>query len=333
MTAIPIRMHHTIVDVFGGEVAGPLPPGWEPGTPVLAVAGLPEGAELRRFCDVPEGWEYQSHNGEWVTRGPFVTTYAGLVVCRPKKPRTKRVPPHEAIGKVLAESGFTEPYRPTHIRHEEVHDGPVFADGVIVMPLAGLVDDDGMVEVLVDPAPTGDAGEKVCTECGYWPVLQQCSSCGVMHRSVVAGETTLSTGTNNTTALPAPTGDDEPQADTPAPHDFGDLSDPDHYEGKPMYPPWTRLFAALDAYQESPSDHVPSVDAAMDELADAAEEYRQSIEGGDLVRRDGTAPGPDLTPLFLALKTYESAHPGVVLHGAWRKVNAAVRALRDGGTR
>ena len=185
-----------------------------------------------------------------------------------------------------------------------------------------------MAGLLVDPAPTGDAGEKVCTECGYWPVLQQCSSCGVMHRSVVAGETTLSTGTNNTTALPAPTGDDEPQADTPAPHDFGDLSDPHHYEGKPMYPPWTRLFAALDAYEECPNDRVPDVDAAVDELADAAREYRQTIENGDLVRRDGTAPTPDLTPLFDALDKYE---------GGWGPaVNTMVdlvRALRDGGTR
>jgi len=133
-----IRTHTTTVDSFGG--LDDMGPGWEPGTPVMVVAGLPEGSELRRLCDVPEGWEVQGKNGEWFEMSLDWVDYPGLVVCRPR------------------------------------------------------------------PVPA---------------------------------------------------------------------------------PPAT----------------------------------------------DGTAPTPDLTPLFLALKNYESAHPGVVLHGAWRKVNAAVRALRDGGTR
>jgi len=53
----------------------------------------------------------------------------------------------------------------------------------------------------------------------------------------------------------------------------------------------------------------------------------------DLVRRDGTAPSPDLTPLFDALDAHKAAYNTTGRNATRLALLAAVRALRDGGTR
>ena len=89
MTDTPIRTFSTIVGdstAMMRDLAAFLPADWEPGTPVLVIAGLPEGAELRRLCDVPEGWEWQNDAGNWHPAHRFgaENECTGYVVCRPK---------------------------------------------------------------------------------------------------------------------------------------------------------------------------------------------------------------------------------------------------------
>jgi len=84
MTDTPIRTHATTItqssDIY-------VPQSWPVGTPVLVVAGLPDGAELRRLCDVPDdgSWEWFTVLGKWKAAHPTHTVpkYKGLVVCRP----------------------------------------------------------------------------------------------------------------------------------------------------------------------------------------------------------------------------------------------------------
>lgn len=56
-----------------------------PGEPVLVVAGLPEGADIKPLRDVPDGWEWQNAAGDWQTARLFDGEFecAGLVQCRP----------------------------------------------------------------------------------------------------------------------------------------------------------------------------------------------------------------------------------------------------------
>lgn len=85
MTDTPIRTHTTTLDQEDIE-RGLVPVNWGPGTQVLVVAGLPEGAELRRLCDVPEGWEWQNDAGNWHPAHRFSAEdeCTGYVLCRPK---------------------------------------------------------------------------------------------------------------------------------------------------------------------------------------------------------------------------------------------------------
>jgi len=87
MTDTPIRTHADCVRT--AHLTAPftlVPADWEPGTPVLVIAGLPEGAELRRLCDVPEGWEWQNDAGNWHPAHRFSAEdeCTGYVLCRPK---------------------------------------------------------------------------------------------------------------------------------------------------------------------------------------------------------------------------------------------------------
>ncbi len=61
-----------------------VPKQWEC-QPVVVIAGLPEGVEIKRRCDVPKGWEIQNARGEWFFPFPHVnvSNWTGLVFCRP----------------------------------------------------------------------------------------------------------------------------------------------------------------------------------------------------------------------------------------------------------
>lgn len=63
---------------------------------------LPDGCELRRLCDVPEGWEWQCIGGGWLPATADEFDRTGLVVCRPvpdPQPRTEKVPWWKALGR------------------------------------------------------------------------------------------------------------------------------------------------------------------------------------------------------------------------------------------
>jgi len=160
MTDTPIRTHATTItqssDIY-------VPQSWPVGTPVLVVAGLPEGAELRRLCDVPEGWEWLDRWGDWQdTQMTHREMCVGLVLCRPKPvpapPATERVMWHEALRehrRVPIANGW---HRPFGCRFDD--DGELILtrrsdSGPGYLDICSA-DADGMVEVLVDPAPTGD---------------------------------------------------------------------------------------------------------------------------------------------------------------------------------
>ena len=242
-------------------------------------------------------------------------------VCAPKPvpapPATERVPWHEGMGRIAQAPNDGDWFTIDTVRCDYILGGPVVEGDRCTLP----ADDDGMVEVLVDPAPTGDdepANDANARE----------------HRERTQADTALMALQMQTDAW---RGDDEPQvcpqcgeyiyegvclcepqADTPAPRwkvdpDTGAL-----------------VFGNKRMAHNAVRCALRAVDPDTGKNYLTAPAFTALV---DLVRRDGTAPTVDLTPLFLALKNYESAHPGVVLHGAWRKVNAAVRALRDGGTR
>jgi len=268
MTDTPIRTHTDCVRT--ARLTAPftlVPTDWAPDTPVLVVAGLPEGAELRRLCDVPEGWEWQDESGRWYPRPKIATDSAGLVVCRPKP-----VPAPPATEDVDARAADVI----------ETWAASLGAGGA-----AQVAKRLRMAGLLVDPAPTGD-DERV-TFVGPDRAQQ---------------------------AVDWLTGDDEPQADTPAPQGRWTV-DPD---GDPLYVDGNG-HEAMCIERQLPGRPNARRAEAVDALV-------------DLVRRDGTAPTPDLTPLFDALDAHTAQRPnGDRFWTTLRHLLAAVRALRDGGTR
>lgn len=309
MTGAPtIRTYTTRTWDTGGDFPYiDLPEDWEPGTPVLVVAGLPEGAEPRRLCDVPEGWEYQSQHGGWVTRGPFDTNYTGYVLCRPKPapapPATEKVHWSQSYG-----------------RHQ-VSDPKVRVND----PEDIDFDADGMVEVLVDPAPTGDDEPVQCDEHGgpALPALRCVRKAG-------------HDGSHTWDQASADAWDDEPQADTPG-------SDPS----------LMALQMQTDAWQNAdvPQADTPAPQGRWVEDGDGdlaflrsktnrATVTRRNLHWVDrtgwdalvaLVRRDGTDPTPTEVHRWLRENRGWSSDAAAV--SDIDHVVAAVRALRDGGAR
>jgi len=138
-----IRTHATTISP-GGLRRALLPHDWEPGTPVLVVAGLPEGADLRRLCDVPEGWEWLTVMGGWSTHGVghySTTTCTGLVVCRPKP-----VPAPPATAREIAAD---------ELRVAEQH-GCGFTDIGPTAVADRIIDRLSVAGLLAGPAPTED---------------------------------------------------------------------------------------------------------------------------------------------------------------------------------
>ena len=261
-----IRTHTTTVDSFGG--LDDMGPGWEPGTPVLVVAGLPDRCDLRPLCQVPEGWEWQGAYGTWIEANQKVDTAAiGVMLCRPVP-----VPAPPATEDVDARAADVI----------ETWAASLGAGGA-----AQVAKRLRMAGLLVDPAPTGD-DERV-TFVGPDRAQQ---------------------------AVDWLTGDDEPQADTPAPQGRWTV-DPD---GDPLYVDGNG-HEAMCIERQLPGRPNARRAEAVDALV-------------DLVRRDGTAPTPDLTPLFDALDAHTAQRPnGDRFWTTLRHLLAAVRALRDGGTR
>ena len=327
MTDTPIRTHTTKAAQGLGMFAR-VPADWKPGTPVLVVAGLPEGAELRRLCDVPEGWEWQNDAGNWHPAHRFGAEdeCTGYVLCRPKPvpapPATERIPWREAQGRTLIKDGRSYGLCVGVTSDDDVRGKRAwFVDGDDRMYIRA--DDDGMVEVLVDPAPTGDDGPHDCTSCttswqGCNDELREtgkacCSACKVRvtHGQAVAQD-----------RLTPP----ETQADTPAPEGRWESRSPrgitwveaDGWEGH-----LTSWALARSWHLADDSGH--GVDA-MTELV-------------ELVRRDRT-PDPTAEEVYEWL--FQSQLVDDATEMVWdgldddevdriRDVLAAVRALREGG--
>ena len=135
-----IRTHTTTVDSFGG--LDDMGPGWEPGTPVLVVAGLPDRCELRPLCQVPEGWEWQGAYGTWIEANQKVDTAAiGVVLCRPVP-----VPAPPATAREIAAD---------ELRVAEQH-GCGFTDIGPTAVADRIIDRLSVAGLLAGPAPTED---------------------------------------------------------------------------------------------------------------------------------------------------------------------------------
>jgi len=278
MTDTPIRTHATTVARLSGRWVAHVPDDWAPDTPVLVVAGLPEGATIRPLCDVPEGWEWQNDAGNWHPARRFGAEdeCTGYVLCRPK--------PEPDLPATDADDLSGLPDADLLDRVDEWCDAVLDRDNICdgLDARAMLYELVSRWQVLVGPAPTGDDEPTDTT--------------------VIRGLTRRFDG--------------EPQADTPAPQgrwtvDGNDLV----WDGKHRL--WRDGVAALEHDDFPDWFQGKSWDALV-----------------DLVRRDGTDPTPDLTPLFDALDAHDrvQARFGTGA-GASFKVLAAVRAIRDGGTR
>jgi len=281
-----IRTHTTTVDSFGG--LDDMGPGWEPGTPVLVVAGLPDRCDLRPLCQVPEGWEWQGAYGTWIEANQKVDTAAiGVVLCRPVP-----VPAPPATAREIAAD---------ELRVAEQH-GCGFTDIGPTAVADRIIDRLSVAGLLAGPAPTGDDEPTDTT--------------------VIRGLTRRFDG--------------EPQADTPAPEcDFGCDDEKGTTECLIHYPqadtPAPRWVVDGDgdlAFLWSKNVRMTVTRNDLGWVDDAGWDALV-----DLVRRDGTAPTVDLTPLFAAFDTYEASDTQPWRDQYRADVLAAVRALRDGGTR
>ena len=223
-------------------------------------------------------------------------------VCAPKPvpapPATERVPWHEGMGRIAQAPNDGDWFTIDTVRCDYILGGPVVEGDRCTLP----ADDDGMVEVLVDPAPTGDDEPTDTT--------------------VIRGLTRRFDG--------------EPQADTPAPEcDFGCDDEKGTTECLIHYPqadtPAPRWVVDGDgdlAFLWSKNVRMTVTRNDLGWVDDAGWDALV-----DLVRRDGTAPTVDLTPLFAAFDTYEASDTQPWRDQYRADVLAAVRALRDGGTR
>jgi len=239
-------------------------------------------------------------------------------VCAPKPvpapPATERVPWHEGMGRIAQAPNDGDWFTIDTVRCDYILGGPVVEGDRCTLP----ADDDGMVEVLVDPAPTGDdepADDANARE----------------HRERTQADTALMALQMQTDAW---RGDDEPQvcpqcgeyiyegvclcepqADTPAP------------QGR-----WT----VEDAYQKVQDEHgtlgaIHYLIASVDQQG-SGDAFRDLLARDlDLVRRDGTAPTPEQVRDWLTRTGLDDRPTPSMRQIGW--VLDAVRALRDGGTR
>ena len=152
MTDTPIRTYATEVVAAGRnrvDLDDFPPTDWKPGTPVLAVAGLPEDAVVvPAWGDTPPPSE--------VDEGDIVAT---IVVPKPvPAPCTEWVTDLEAFHNrrlVLREGAYSPVHVDRIVRFVDDNGSP---NGAAVQDADGQwladVNDKGRVEVLVDPAPT-----------------------------------------------------------------------------------------------------------------------------------------------------------------------------------
>ena len=332
MTDTPIRTYATEVVAAGRNRVDldDFPPTvWEPGTPVPVVAGLPEGAELRRLCDVPEGWEWQITTGNWpnITEGGAHKSNTGLVLCRPKPvpapPATEWVAWTNALldKRRDPQSGavLSDPWR------DEVSGRVRFKRGDY--PTCVEVDYLGMVEVLVDPAPTGD--DEPADDANAREHRERTQADTALMALQMQTDTWRGDGISG--FLTQWERDHEPQADTPAPQGRYD----DERVPVPYFAGTVQTWNPLDDGKGEVNLIGSGLRTPNPNAWGSVVVYPAEVERfiADLVRRDGTAPSPDLTPLFDALDAYEKSQYGVDRMSLRHDVLTAVRALRDGATR
>jgi len=324
MTDTPIRTHTTTVLRHTSNVT--VPTDWEPGTPVLVVAGLPEDAVVvPAWGDTPPRSEVDEGDivATIVVPKPVPAPPATVMCdyplpegCEIRLPEGCEIRLPEGCEIRLPEGCELRPlcqvpegwewqgaYGTWIEANQKVDPAAI---GVVLCRPKPAAD---RLAVLVDPAPAGDDEPHDCRSCtttwqGCNDEMREtgtpcCLACKI---KVTHGQSLAQD------RLTPP----EPQADTPAPQGRWTVTDgcvtrDDGAEVSCFGPPHT------------------------DESADRA----LAVEVAGLLngRRDGTAPTPDLTPLFAALDDYEHAGPVDDHLPLLGRLVIAVRALRDGGTR